>query len=65
MKNYTIPLLPLPQEVETKVVLKQLAKSERALGELKGMVQKVPNQAVLINTIFAFKQGYKRVTSHY
>ena len=48
------PLKPLSnmQEVETIPILKQLAKSERALGELKGIAKQVPNESVLTNTLF-------------
>jgi len=49
--NYQIPPLPLPFEVETKVVLKQLAKSRAALAELKGVSSTIPNVTILINTI--------------
>ena len=44
--------LPFNKDVETKIVLKQVAKSERALGELKGIIKKVPNEAILLNTLF-------------
>ena len=49
--NNNIKLLPLKQDIETKEILKQVAKSERALGELKGFIQKIPNQAILLNTL--------------
>ena len=47
-----IEKLPLQKDLETKVILKQVALSERALGELKGVIQKVPNESVLISTLF-------------
>ncbi len=50
--NYKVPLLPLKESVETKAVLKQVAKSERVLGELKGVIQGVPNESILLNTLF-------------
>ena len=40
------------QGTETIKILKQLALSERALGELKGVIKKVPNEAILLNTLF-------------
>lgn len=38
-KSYNIPLLPLQYDLETKSVLKQLAKANRKLAELKGIAQ--------------------------
>lgn len=45
--------LPLPTEVdvETPAVLRQLAKSHRALAELKGAAQTIPNESILIDTL--------------
>ena len=51
MKNYQIPQLPLTVELETKAILKQLNASHRQLAELKGIVQSIPNEAILINTL--------------
>ena len=51
MKNYQIPRLPLTIELETKAILKQLNASHRHLAELKGIVQSIPNEAILINTL--------------
>jgi len=34
MMNYSIPLLPLQQDIETKPVLKKLALARAALAEL-------------------------------
>ena len=47
----TIPLLPLDLELETKVVLKKLAKAHQALAELKGVAAIVPDQSILVNTL--------------
>ena len=49
--DYTIPLLPLSTELETKSVLKKLTKSHRALAELKGVTGIIPNQSILINSL--------------
>lgn len=38
MNGYKIPVLPPETELETKPVLRQLAKAHRALAELKGYV---------------------------
>ena len=48
--NYQIPKLPLPIELETKPVLKQLNQANRRLAELKGLVQTI-NESLLINTL--------------
>ena len=46
-----LPLLPPPGELETKAVLKRCVAANRALAELKGAGDLIPNQAVLINAI--------------
>ncbi|MBE9466295.1 Fic family protein [Dyadobacter subterraneus] len=47
----TIPLLPFKQDVETKAILKKVAKAHQALAELKGIAKSIPNEAILINTL--------------
>ena len=48
----SLPLLPPPDEtVITIDVLKALNKANKALAELKGLAKKLPNQAILVNTI--------------
>lgn len=47
----TLPMLPPPIELETKTVLKKLAKAHQALAELKGVAASIPNQGILINTL--------------
>lgn len=49
--NYVIPKLPLPIDLETKTVLKKLAKAHQALAELKGIAGIIPNQSILIDTL--------------
>jgi len=44
-------LPPKREKVETIKILRQLSKSSKALGELKGIAQTMPNQAILINTV--------------
>jgi Fic family protein len=51
MSTYTVPLLPLPIELETKAVLKKVAQAHRALAELKGVVTTIPNESILISTL--------------
>lgn len=46
-----IDMLPLSKDIETKRVLKQLSRTSRALAELKGIAQTMPNQNILINAI--------------
>lgn len=47
----TIKLLPPGYDLESKIVLKQLARSHRALAELKGYSDMIPNKNILINAI--------------
>lgn len=47
----TLPLLPLPIDLESKAILKKLAKAHQALAELKGVAASIPNQAILISTL--------------
>jgi len=46
-----LPLLPPGCELETKRVLKKCVSANRALAELKGAGDLIPNQAILINAI--------------
>ncbi len=50
-KNYIIPSLPLVFDVETKAVMKQTTLASRKLGELNGIVEKIPNPEILIRTL--------------
>ena len=43
--------LPPDQDLETKKILRQLVRSHRALGELKGFSDMIPNKNILINAI--------------
>lgn len=49
--TYNIPTLPLPYDLETKAVLKQLSKTNRQLAELKGVASTIPNERILISTL--------------
>ena len=49
--NYSPPLLPLATDIETKIVLKKLARAHQALAELKGISATIPNETILINTL--------------
>ena len=46
-----LPLLPPGCELETKRVLKKCVSANKALAELKGAGDLIPNQAILINAI--------------
>jgi len=46
-----LPLLPPTADLETRPVLKAAVSATRALAELKGAGELIPNQSVLINTI--------------
>lgn len=49
----TWKLIPLPydQELETRAILKRLPAAHAALAELKGVVESIPNQIILLNTL--------------
>ena len=46
-----LPLLPPKADLETKAVLKKAIAANKALAELKGLGQTIPNQTMLVNTI--------------
>jgi Fic family protein len=46
-----LPPLPPATEVETAAVLKKAIAASRALAELKGMAERMPNQAMLIDSL--------------
>ena len=46
-----LPALPPAAEVETAAVLKKAIAASRALAELKGMAERMPNQAMLIDSL--------------
>ena len=47
--SYHIPHLPLPFDIETKAVMKQLISANRKLAELRGVAQTIPNENILIS----------------
>jgi len=49
--KYHIPQLPLPYDLETKAILKQVNCANRKLAELKGVAQTIPNEQILISTL--------------
>ena len=50
--TYRLPSLPPPGDLETTRVLRALAEAHRSLAELKGRAAVIPNQDILINTLF-------------
>ena len=50
-ERYKIPELPLPYDLETKEVLKQVNRATRKLAELKGVAQTIPNERILISSL--------------
>lgn len=51
MSEKKLPMLPPNAELESKAVLKQLARTNRALAELKGYADTIPNKHILINAV--------------
>lgn len=51
MSNYIIPDLPLPYDLETKEILRQVNFANRKLAELKGVAQTIPNERILISSL--------------
>lgn len=49
--KYIIPELPLPYDLETRAVLKQLNRANKKLAELKGVALTIPNESILISTL--------------
>ena len=51
--KFTVQPLPLPDSIdlETKGILRQLTKTHRHLGELKGAAATIPNETILIDTL--------------
>jgi Fic family protein len=46
-----IPSLPLAEDIETRAVLKKLARAHQSLAELKGVAASMPNQSILVSTL--------------
>ncbi len=49
--EYKIPTLPLEGDIETKSVLKKAALAHRALAELNGVAETIPNESIILNTL--------------
>lgn len=46
-----IKLLPLIEDVESKVVLRKSVLAHKALAELKGAINSIPNENILLETL--------------
>jgi Fic family protein len=46
-----LPLLPPKQDIETRDILRKTITAGRALAELKGLGETIPNQAMLVNSV--------------
>jgi len=51
MDTKMLELLPPAIDLESKKVLKQLSRTHRALAELKGFADTMPNKNILINAV--------------
>lgn len=51
INSHQLPILPPQIDLETKNVMRQLAKANRALAELKGYADTIPNKHILINAV--------------
>lgn len=51
MKEFVPQRLPTGRDIETKEILKATTLAHRALAELKGMANSLPNQQIIINTL--------------
>ncbi len=49
--TWTLIPLPYDEELETRSILKRLPAAHAALAELKGVVESIPNQIILLNTL--------------
>lgn len=48
---YKIPNLPLPYDLESKAVMKQLVVAHRYLAQLHGVARTIPNESILISML--------------
>jgi len=51
VKEFIPKKLPLKKDIETKEILKATTLAHRALAELKGLANSLPNQKIVINTL--------------
>ena len=51
MTEFIPPKLPIKKDIETKEILKATTSAHKALAELKGLANSLPNQKIVINTL--------------
>ncbi|KFL33197.1 MULTISPECIES: Fic family protein [unclassified Sulfurospirillum] len=51
MNEFILPALPPKFDFDTVPILKQLSQSNKALAELKGFADQIPNKEILINSL--------------
>ena len=51
MDEFVLPSLPPAFDFDTVAILKQLSKAHKALAELKGYADQIPNKEILINSL--------------
>jgi len=51
MKEFIPNKLPIKKDIETKEILKAVTAAHKALAELKGIANSLPNQKIVINTL--------------
>jgi len=51
MEQHLISFLPINNEVETKAVLRKTASAHQALAELKGILNSLPNEQILLQSL--------------
>lgn len=51
MKEFLLDKLPVKVDLESKIVLKQSIKANKALSEFNAMASSIPNRNILINTL--------------
>ncbi|MBV5279256.1 MAG: Fic family protein [Campylobacteraceae bacterium] len=51
MDEFVLPPLPPKFDFDTVAILKQLSKAHKALAELKGFADQIPNKEILINSL--------------
>jgi len=52
MDNFSLAKLPPIVDLETKLILKKTNSANKKLAELKGIINTIPNAAILINTLY-------------
>lgn len=59
--SYNIPSLPLNFDIESKDILRQVNRANRALAELKGIAATMPNETMVNQLYNVYPKEPKRV----